>query len=210
MQPFVIKKTEFITSAGAGSAYPAPIQSEIAIVGRSNVGKSSLINHLCGHKKLARTSQTPGKTRVINFYLVNESFFLVDLPGYGFAKASKSEQAQWGSLMEKYLSDGRVSHIFLLLDIRHEPTAEDRQMYKWIVYYGVPFTLIATKADKIAKTKRKHAANMVAKQLGAAPYAIPYSVETGDGKDALLEAVGRIVQPEIIQQEEANADFCPV
>ena len=210
MQPFVIKKAEFFTSAGAGSAYPAPIQSEIAIVGRSNVGKSSLINHLCGNKKLARTSQTPGKTRVINFYLINDSFFLVDLPGYGFAKASKTEQAKWGSLMEQYLSDGRVKHIFLLLDIRHEPTAEDRQMYEWIVYYGVPFTLIATKADKIAKTKRKHAAELVAKQLGAAPYAIPYSVETGDGKEKLLETVGQIVQPEIEQQEETNADFCPV
>ncbi len=210
MQPFVIKKTEFITSAGAGSAYPAPGQSEIAIVGRSNVGKSSLINHLCGNKKLARTSQTPGKTRVINFYLINDSFFLVDLPGYGFAKASKSEQAQWGSLMEKYLSDGRVRHIFLLLDIRHEPTAADRQMYEWIVYYGIPFTLIATKADKIAKTKRQHAANAVAKQLGAAPYAIPYSVETGDGKGTLLQTVGQIVCPEFMQQEETNADFCPV
>ncbi|MBQ6426157.1 MAG: YihA family ribosome biogenesis GTP-binding protein [Clostridia bacterium] len=194
MQPFAIKKAEFVTSAGAGSVYPAPMQSEIAIVGRSNVGKSSLINHLCGNKKLARTSQTPGKTRVINFYLINESFFLVDLPGYGFAKASKSEQTQWGSLMEKYLSDGRVKHIFLLLDIRHEPTADDRQMYEWIVYYGIPFTLIATKADKIAKTKRKQAANLVAKQLGAVPYAIPYSVETGDGKDALLQAIDQIVQ----------------
>lgn len=194
MQPFAIKKAEFVTSAGAGSVYPAPMQSEIAIVGRSNVGKSSLINHLCGNKKLARTSQTPGKTRVINFYLINESFFLVDLPGYGFAKASKFEQTQWGSLMEKYLSDGRVKHIFLLLDIRHEPTADDRQMYEWIVYYGIPFTLIATKADKIAKTKRKQAANLVAKQLGAVPYAIPYSVETGDGKETLLQAIDQIVQ----------------
>ena len=210
MQPFVIKKAEFFTSAGAGSAYPAPCQSEIAIVGRSNVGKSSLINHLCGNKKLARTSQTPGKTRVINFYLINEAFFLVDLPGYGFAKASKSEQAQWGSLMEKYLSDGRVKHIFLLLDIRHEPTAADRQMYEWIVYYGIPFTLIATKADKIAKTKRQHTANAVAKQLGAAPYAIPYSVETGDGKETLLDTVGQIVCPALMQQEEPNADLCPV
>ena len=130
---------------------------------------------------------------MINFYRINESFFLVDLPGYGFAKASKAEQAQWGSLMEKYLSDERVRHLFLLLDIRHEPTAEDRQMYEWIVYYGIPFTLIATKADKIAKSKRRQAANLVAKQLGAVPYAIPYSVETGDGKETLLETIGGIV-----------------
>ena len=129
MQPFVIKQAEFVTSVGAGSAYPPPERAEIAIVGKSNVGKSSLINHLCGNKKLAKTSQTPGKTRLINFFLLNRDFYLVDLPGYGFARASKTEQAGWGSLMEQYLSSGRVQHLFLLIDIRHAPTAEDRQMF---------------------------------------------------------------------------------
>ena len=169
MQPFVIKQAEFVTSVGAGSAYPPPERAEIAIVGKSNVGKSSLINHLCGNKKLAKTSQTPGKTRLINFFLLNRDFYLVDLPGYGFARASKAEQAGWGSLMERYLSSGRVQHLFLLIDIRHAPTAEDRQMFEWVLYYGLPFTLIATKADKIAKSKRRQAANQAAKLLGAPP-----------------------------------------
>jgi len=194
MQPFVIKQAEFVTSVGAGSAYPPPERAEIAIVGKSNVGKSSLINHLCGNKKLAKTSQTPGKTRLINFFLLNREFYLVDLPGYGFAKASKTEQAGWGSLMEQYLSSGRVQHLFLLIDIRHAPTAEDRQMFEWVLYYGLPFTLIATKADKIAKSKRRQAANQAAKLLGAPPAAIPYSSESGDGKEAVLERIGQILQ----------------
>lgn len=194
MQPFVIKQAEFITSVGAGSAYPPPERAEIAIVGKSNVGKSSLINHLCGNKKLAKTSQTPGKTRLINFFLLNRDFYLVDLPGYGFARASKTEQAGWGSLMEQYLSSGRVQHLFLLIDIRHAPTAEDRQMFEWVLYYGLPFTLIATKADKIAKSKRRQAANQAAKLLGAPPAAIPYSSESGDGKEAVLERIGQILQ----------------
>ena len=194
MQPFVIKQAEFVTSVGAGSAYPPPERAEIAIVGKSNVGKSSLINHLCGNKKLAKSSQTPGKTRLINFFLLNRDFYLVDLPGYGFARASKTEQAGWGSLMEQYLSSGRVQHLFLLIDIRHAPTAEDRQMFEWVLYYGLPFTLIATKADKIAKSKRRQAANQAAKLLGAPPAAIPYSSESGDGKEAVLERIGQILQ----------------
>ena len=194
MEPFAIKQAAFLTSVGQGSAYPPAACCEIAIVGKSNVGKSSLINSLCNNKKLAKTSQTPGKTRLINFFLINRSFHLVDLPGYGFARASKTEQQGWGELMESYLSSGRVRHLFLLLDIRHAPTAEDRQMFRWLLYYGVPFTLVATKADKLAKSKRQQAANAAAKALGAPPYAIPFSTETGDGRDALLARIGQILQ----------------
>ena len=194
MEPFAIKQAAFLTSVGQGSAYPPAACCEIAIVGKSNVGKSSLINSLCNNKKLAKTSQTPGKTRLINFFLINRSFHLVDLPGYGFARASKTEQQGWGELMESYLSSGRVRHLFLLLDIRHAPTAEDRQMFRWLLYYGVPFTLVATKADKLAKSKRQQAANAAAKALGAPPYAIPFSTETGDGRDALLTRIGQILQ----------------
>jgi len=193
MEPFVIKKASFVTSVGMGSAYPEQNRAEIAIVGKSNVGKSSIINHLCGNKKLAKTSSTPGKTRLINFFLLNNEFYLVDLPGYGFARASKTEQAGWGQLMEDYLSSGRVKHIFLLIDIRHAPTAEDKQMFEYVLYYGLPFTLIATKADKLAKSKRKQAAAAAAKQLGAPPAAIAYSVETGDGKAEVLERIGQIL-----------------
>jgi len=193
MEPFAIKKAAFVTSVGAGSAYPEQNRAEIAIVGKSNVGKSSLINHLCGNKKLAKTSSTPGKTRLINFFLLNNEFYLVDLPGYGFARASKTEQAGWGKLMEDYLSSGRVKHLFMLIDIRHAPTAEDKQMFEYVLYYGLPFTLIATKADKLAKSKRKQAAAAAAKQLGAPPAAIAYSSETGDGKEELLERIGQIL-----------------
>ncbi len=192
MQPFAIKKAEFTTSAGIGSPYPPPMHTEIAVVGRSNVGKSSLINHLCGNRKLARVSSTPGKTRLINFYLLNDSFYFVDLPGYGFAKAGKAERAAWGNLIESYLSSGRVKHIFLLLDIRHTPTGDDAEMFRWIVYYSVPFTIIATKADKLAKSKRKQAADSVAKALGAPPSAVAFSVELPDTRETLLERIGQI------------------
>lgn len=190
---FRIKNAEFMTSCGKGSSYPEKLCAEVAIVGKSNVGKSSLINALCNMNKLAKTSQKPGKTRLINFFRINGEFTLVDLPGYGFAKASKQEQAQWGELMESYLSSGRVTHLFLLLDIRHEPTAEDRQMFKYILYYAIPYTLVATKADKLAKTRRKQAANKCAKLLGAPPYAIAFSSESGDGKPELLARLEAVV-----------------
>lgn len=194
MESFNIKKASFITSvARPGSGYPNEIGAEIAMVGRSNVGKSSLINALCGNKKLARISSTPGKTRQINFFLINEDFYLVDLPGYGFARAPKHEQAQWGELMESYLGLARLSHIFLLLDIRHPPTAEDKQMYNWILHYAIPFTIIATKADKIARSKQKSAACAAAKALGAPPFAIPFSSETMQGKQEILDRIGTIV-----------------
>lgn len=194
MEAFVIKQACFETSCGLGTAYPAATRAEIAVVGKSNVGKSSLINCLCNNNKLARTSQTPGKTRLINFFLLNRDFYLVDLPGYGFAKTGKTEKQSWGELMEAYLSSGRVTHLFMLLDIRHEPTQDDRQMFAWLLYYGVPFTLIATKADKIAKSKRRQQANACAKALGAPPYAVAFSAETGDGKAEILERIGQILQ----------------
>lgn len=199
MEPFAIKQAAFATSVGLGGDYPQPLESgvEIALVGKSNVGKSSLINSLCNNYKLARVSGSPGKTRLINYFAINRLFYLVDLPGYGFAKAPKTEKEKWGQLMETYLSSGRVAHLFLLLDIRHEPTAEDKQMFQWVLYYGVPFTLVATKADKIAKSKRRQAANAAAKLLGAPPAALPYSGETGEGRPELLERMGKIVQDHI-------------
>ncbi|MBQ3108517.1 MAG: YihA family ribosome biogenesis GTP-binding protein [Clostridia bacterium] len=194
MSDFAIKQAAFETSVGLGGGFPEQLTAEVAMVGKSNVGKSSLINSLCNNYKLARTSAQPGKTRLINFFRINNGeFHLVDLPGYGFAKAPKTEKEKWGELMEGYLSAGRLTHIFLLLDIRHAPTAEDRQMYQWILYFGVPFTLIATKADKLARSKRQQAANQCAKLLGAPPFAIPYSSENGEGKKALLDRLGAIL-----------------
>ena len=191
-EKWIIKQAEFLTSAGVESAYPAPLPCEIAIVGKSNVGKSSLINALSNNHKLAKTSAQPGKTRLINFFLLNRSLYLVDLPGYGFAKASKEEQKSWGALLDRYLQSGRVNHLLLLLDIRHAPTRDDLAMFRYLLYYGIPYTLIATKADKIAKSKRRQEANLRAKELGAPPFAIPFSAETGDGKDEILLRIGQI------------------
>ncbi|MCH5279749.1 MAG: YihA family ribosome biogenesis GTP-binding protein [Christensenellaceae bacterium] len=199
-----IKKAEFVTSVGSNGIYPQKNLAEIAMVGRSNVGKSSLINSLCNMNKLAKTSQKPGKTRLINFFLINGEFHLVDLPGYGFANAPKSEKEKWGELMESYLSSGRVSHIYMLIDIRHEPTLDDKQMFKYILYYAIPYTLIATKADKLARSKRRSAANACAKALGAPPYAIAYSTETGDGREELLERLEAIVYRDNSLDEESG------
>ena len=205
---FTINNARFVTSCGIGSELPPARKAEIAIVGKSNVGKSSLINSLCNRNKLAKTSATPGKTRLINYFLLNEEFYLVDLPGYGYAAAPKDEQKKWGELMESYLSSGRVTHIYMLIDIRHEPTVLDKQMFGYILYYGIPYTLIATKADKLAKSKRNQAACAAAKLLGAPPFAIAYSSESGDGKEELLKRIDAIVHP-VTEIDEGAEDPNP-
>ena len=202
-EQFIIKQAEFITSAGADGRYPDPLPCEIAVVGKSNVGKSSMINRLTNNRKLAKTSSQPGKTRLINFFLLNRSFYLVDLPGYGFAKASKEEQKSWGALLDRYLSSGRVKHLLMLIDIRHEPTRDDLQMFRYLIYYNIPYTLVATKADKIAKSKMKQEANARAKQLGAPPYAIPFSSETGEGRTELLLRIGQVFEDAQNREKES-------
>jgi GTP-binding protein len=191
-EQFTIRQAEFLTSAGTEGAYPPPLPCEIAIVGKSNVGKSSLINRLANNHKLAKTSASPGKTRLVNFFLLNRALYLVDLPGYGYAKASKTEQKSWGALLDRYLSSGRVKHLFMLIDIRHAPTQDDLTMFRYLIYYNIPYTLIATKSDKIAKSKCRQEANRRAKELGAPPFAIPYSSETGEGRAEILERIGQI------------------
>lgn len=204
MKQFAINQASFVTSVGQGQSYPAPLACEIAVVGRSNVGKSSLINCLTNNYKLAKTSQTPGKTRLVNYFLLNNAFYLVDLPGYGFAKRSKSEQTEWGDLIGSYMNSGRPKHLILLIDIRHAPSQEDRQMFQWTLHAGVPFTLVATKADKIGKSQRVIAANKAAKLLGAPPFAIPFSAEEKIGKDALTARIGQIFEDASQQAQRAK------
>ena len=203
---FTIRQAEFQTSAGTEGNYPAPLPCEIAIVGKSNVGKSSLINRLTNNGKLAKTSSQPGKTRLVNFFLLNKALYLVDLPGYGFAKASKTEQKSWGALLERYLQSGRVKHLLMLVDIRHAPTQDDLQMFRYLIYYNIPYTLVATKSDKIAKSKRAQDANKRAKELGAPPFAIPFSSETGEGKAELLQRIGQIYRDCTVIEKESEKE----
>lgn len=150
----IIKKSEFITSAVKKLQYPIDGRVEIAFVGRSNVGKSSIINALTNRRKLAKVSQTPGKTRLINFFLINDDFYLVDLPGYGYAKVSKKEKESWGKTIETYLN-GReeLKRVVLLVDSRHKPTADDILMFNWIKHYGYEAIIVATKSDKLSNNE---------------------------------------------------------
>ena len=150
----IIKNAEFTISATKPSQYPKDNLPQIVLVGKSNVGKSSFINTMLNRKKLARTSSEPGKTRLINFYKVNQEFYLVDLPGYGFSKMSKLQQAQVGNFIEEYLSKSKnIALIIFLIDIRHAPTENDKLMYNYIINQNLPCIVLANKADKIAITK---------------------------------------------------------
>lgn len=161
-----IKKSEFIISAVDKSQYPVDNKTEIAFVGRSNAGKSSLINTLTNRKKLAKTSSTPGKTRLINFFLINDEDYFVDLPGYGFAKVSKSEKEKWGKMIENYLINRlQLKKIILLVDSRHKPTNDDVLMYNWIKHYGYKVIVVATKKDKIKRSQYKKQEKLIKETL---------------------------------------------
>ena len=161
-----IRSSEIEVSAIRKEQYPKEGLPEIALVGRSNVGKSSATNALLNRRNFARTSQTPGKTRTINFYKINNEFYFVDLPGYGYAKVSKSEKDKWGVIMERYLQDREeLCAIFLLVDIRHEPTNDDVMMYEWIKYFGYNCVVIATKADKISRGQYQKHISIIRKKL---------------------------------------------
>ncbi len=173
---------------------------EFAFSGRSNVGKSSFINSLTNVKKLAKTSQTPGRTRMINYFTINNSFKFVDLPGYGYAKAGKENKLMWATLMESYLNDAtNLKRVFMLVDLRHPPTDLDFRMLKYLTYTGRRFTIIATKADKIAKSKIAAYVAVIAKKLFVMPNnIIPYSSETGYNKDKILQ----VIEDDLNEQEE--------
>ena len=186
-----ITKSRFVQSMSAFQPFPGQGLPEIAMVGKSNVGKSSLINGMTGNSKLARTSSEPGKTRLVNLYLINEAFFLVDLPGYGFAKAPKQEKQKWAEMIEGYLKNSaHLRRVFQLVDLRHEPTQEDRMMVEYLRHYEIPFTVVATKADKLSGAQRGRCIPAICRALAVQPWeVVPCSSKDGTGKDRLLELI---------------------
>lgn len=190
-----IKKSAYIASAVLPDQYPESILPEVALAGRSNVGKSSLINTLINRHGLARTSSQPGKTQTLNFYLINEAWYFVDLPGYGFAKVSRDTRDQWGKMIKKYLQGRTVlKEIWQLVDIRHPPSLQDRQMFQWIADQGFPPIVIATKADKISKNQRVKNLKVIKEQLGlSGENLIVFSAETGEGKEELLKRIEQLL-----------------
>lgn len=194
----IIKKAKFQTSLAEFKDFPGQGLPEIAFAGKSNVGKSSLINALTHNSKLARTSSEPGKTRLVNFFLLNDSFYLVDLPGYGFARASKQEKEKWSGMIEGYLQKSEnLRHVVQLVDIRHAPTEEDQMMTNYLRHYEIPFTVVATKADKLSKAQRSRSIPVICRTLVVQPWEIiACSSENGTGLETLTDAMGRIVEPE--------------
>lgn len=196
MENMVIKSVELETVCGITSKLPENQFPEIAFSGKSNVGKSSLINGLINRKALARTSSQPGKTQTINFYNVNKNLYFVDLPGYGYAKVSKGIQEKWGNMIENYLQTSKqLKAVFLLIDIRHEPSANDKAMYDWIVYNGYNPIIIATKLDKIKRSQVQKNVSIIKKGLEVQPgtVVLPYSALTKQGRDEIWELINALV-----------------
>ena len=193
----VIKGAELETVCGVTSKLPHNEGIEIAFAGKSNVGKSSLINGLLNRKSLARTSAQPGKTQTINFYKVNQSFYFVDLPGYGYAKVSATEREKWGKMIERYLhSSEQLVLVFLLIDIRHEPSANDKMMYDWICHNGFTPVIIATKSDKIKRSQLQKNLKVIRTKLEMDKDGMifPYSALSKQGRDEILEYIGTFLE----------------
>ena len=195
----VIKNVNLETVCGITSSFPENTLPEIAFAGKSNVGKSSLINAIMNRKSLARTSSQPGKTQTINFYNVNDAFYLVDLPGYGYAKVSEEVKAKWGKMVERYLRQSKqLRAVFLLIDIRHEPSANDRQMYDWIISQGYHPIIIATKLDKLKRSQVPSALKTVREGLKAekGTLILPFSALTKQGREEIYEVIDGLIAPD--------------
>lgn len=189
-----IHKAEIVTSAVQPSQYPKGHFPEIALAGRSNVGKSSFINRLLNRRNLVRTSSKPGKTRTLNFYNINDSFHFVDVPGYGYAKVSKQERNKWGAMMEAYFETReQLSVVVLIVDSRHRPTNEDIQMYEYITHLGLPLIVVATKYDKLKKSEQDKKIKEVKKTLQVHDNVpvIPFSAVSGFNKDRVWKEIKR-------------------
>jgi GTP-binding protein len=191
-----IKQSEFVISAVLANQYPVDDRAEIAFVGRSNVGKSSLINTLVNRRKLVKVSGTPGKTRLVNFFIINNEFYFVDLPGYGYAKVSKSEKQNWGTVIERYLT-GReqLKKVILLVDCRHKPNEDDIIMYKWIKHYNYDTLIVATKIDKLNKADLRKNLKIIRDtfELKSEDELLTFSSLKKLGKEELLDVIEQSV-----------------
>lgn len=190
----IVKQSEFVTSVAHLSQLPDGELPEIALAGRSNVGKSTLINRMLGRKALAKTSSTPGKTRMLNYFLINESLYFVDCPGYGYAKVGHAELKQWGGLIETYLLQrSQLKLVLHLVDVRHKPNADDVAMFEWLMHHELPVCVVVTKSDKIPRSKWAQHVKVIRDTLGK-PAHVPlvlFSSETGAGRDELWEHIER-------------------
>ncbi len=195
----IIKSVNLETVCGVTSKLPKNTRPEVAFAGKSNVGKSSLINAIMNRKSYARTSQSPGKTQTINYYNINDELYLVDLPGYGYAKAGKELVAGWGKLIEDYLYQSKVlKSVFLLIDIRHEPSENDRLMYDWVRSRGYEPVIIATKADKIKRSQLTKQVKVIRDTLGMPEGSVlfPFSAISKQGRDEIVDYIESITQKE--------------
>lgn len=193
----VIKKAELETVAVKKNQYPEDTMAEIAFAGRSNVGKSSLLNLLTNRKSLARVSGNPGKTRTINFYRINDAFRIVDLPGYGYAKVSKSVTENWGAMMEEYFENRQgLKKVVQLVDIRHAPSAQDQQMYEYLRHYGMDGIVVATKADKVSRNELQKCMKTIRQtlKLGPEDLVIPVSALKKSGYEELLTEIEKLLE----------------
>lgn len=191
-----VNKAEIVTSSVSKEHYPTGNFPEIALAGRSNVGKSSFINKIIGRKNLVRTSSKPGKTRTINFYTINDRFYFVDVPGYGYAQVSMSEREKWGKMMEEYFETReQLKAVVLITDMRHDPTKDDLNMFHYMQHLNIPTIVIATKQDKISKSKRAQHLKNVKKHFASDGDVtiIPFSSETGENKELVWREIGKYI-----------------